>query len=86
LYFLTIIEHLHICVFLSAHIDLNSQSVSHLDTVFEIIYSDKENDSLKYEYVYTDIETNLNTTYFLGDSNGNTHSKLVAETIFDDST
>ncbi|XP_060592560.1 uncharacterized protein LOC132747251 [Ruditapes philippinarum] len=66
---------------LPTHIDLNRQSVSHLDTIFEIIYSDKENDSLKYEYVYTDIETNLNTTYFLGDSNGNTHNSMANITM-----
>lgn len=59
----------------SAHRDLNRQNVSHLDKIFEIVYTDSENDTLYFEYVYTDVDTNLNTTYFLGDPMGNTFSK-----------
>ncbi|XP_060569728.1 uncharacterized protein LOC132728126 [Ruditapes philippinarum] len=59
---------------LPTHIDLNRQNVSYLDTIFEIMYSDAENENLIYEYTYQDVDTNVDPNYFLGTTWGNYYS------------
>ncbi|XP_060588388.1 uncharacterized protein LOC132743831 [Ruditapes philippinarum] len=61
---------------LPTHIDLNRQTVSYLDNIFEIMYSDAENENLIYEYTYQDVDTNIDPNYFLGTTWGNYYNQL----------
>ncbi|KAH3808570.1 uncharacterized protein LOC127836502 [Dreissena polymorpha] len=61
---------------LGNHRDIDLKTGSEHDIIFSIMYTDKENENLTYEYTFMRVDTNEPTTLFKGDPSGNYFNTL----------